>query len=86
MLTLADVKPEAIASDYAESTRMLGNAYLNRYQDASPEDILESVRCPEESVHNMLDYLRKRGGIREYLQDIGLNEMEIARLRARLRD
>lgn len=86
MLTLADVKPESIAADYAESTQMLGDAYLARYKDADPQDILENVRCPEEGVHNMLAYLKTYGGIRRYLQDIGLNEMEIARLRARLRD
>jgi protein-tyrosine phosphatase len=86
MLTLADVKPEAIASDYAESTQMLGDAYLKRYKDADPQDVLENVRCPEEGVHNMLAYLKGEGGIREYLGKIGLNELEIARLRARLRD
>jgi protein-tyrosine phosphatase len=86
MLTLADVKPEFIAADYAESTQMLGNAYLKRYEDADPQDVLENVRCPEEGVHNMLAYLGGEGGIREYLGKIGLNELEIARLRARLRD
>jgi protein-tyrosine phosphatase len=86
MLTLADVKPEAIASDYAESTQMLSDAYLKRYKDADPQDVLENVRCPEEGVHNMLTYLKSQGGIREYFKSIGLNEMEIARLRARLRD
>jgi len=86
MLTLADVEAEAIASDYAKSTRMLSDAYLKRYQDADPQDILEHVRCPEEGVHNMLAYLHNQGGIRTYLKKIGLNEMEIARLRARLRD
>jgi len=86
MLTLADVKPEFIASDYAESTHMLGDAYLKRYRDADPQDVLENVRCPTEGVHNMLAYLKAHGGIRRYLKTIGLNEMEIARLRARLRD
>lgn len=86
MLTLAEVKPESIASDYAESTQMLGDAYLQRYKDADPHDVLENVRCPEEGVHNMLAYLKSQGGIREYFKKIGLNEMEIARLRARLRD
>ena len=86
LLTLADVKPEAIASDYAKSTQMLGDAYLKRYKDADPQDVLENVRCPEEGVHNMLAYLRTQGGIREYFKAIGLNEMEVARLRARLRD
>jgi protein-tyrosine phosphatase len=86
MLTLADVKPEFIAADYAESTQMLGNAYLRRYQDADPQEILENVRCPEEGVHNMLAYLASEGGIRTYLGKIGLNELQVARLRARLRD
>jgi protein-tyrosine phosphatase len=86
MLTLADVKPESIASDYAESAQMLGDAYLQRYKDADPQDVLENVRCPEEGVHNMLAYLKGEGGIRDYFKKIGLNEMEIARLRARLRD
>lgn len=86
MLTLAEVKPEAIAADYAESSQMLGNAYLVRYKDVDPQDVLENVRCPEEGVHNMLAYLEREGGIREYLARIGLDTQEIARLRARLRD
>jgi protein-tyrosine phosphatase len=86
MLTLADVEPEAIAFDYARSTQMLGDAYLKRYKDADPQDVLENVRCPEEGVHNMLAYLESRGGIRAYFKKIGLNEIETARLRARLRD
>jgi len=86
MLTLADVEPESIAADYAQSTRMLGDAYLKRYNNVDPQDVLENVRCPEEGVYNMLAYLKSHGGIREYFGKIGLNEMQIARLRARLRD
>jgi protein-tyrosine phosphatase len=86
MLTLADVRPESIAADYAESSQMLGNAYLMRYKDVDPQDVLESVRCPEEGVHNMLAYLEREGGIRAYLGKVGLDDLEIARLRARLRD
>ena len=86
LLALADVKPESIAADYAESSQMLGNAYLVRYKDVDPQDVLENVRCPEEGVHNMLAYLERAGGVREYLRKIGLNELEIARLRGRLRD
>lgn len=86
LLALADVKPESIAADYAESSQMLGNAYLVRYKDVDPQDVLENVRCPEEGVHNMLAYLEREGGIRAYLEKIGLNQTEIARLRARLRD
>jgi protein-tyrosine phosphatase len=86
MLTIADVEPELIASDYSQSTQMLRDAYLMRYHDTDPKDVLENVRCPEEGVHNMLAYLEKEGGIRKYLRGIGLNEIEVARLRARLRD
>jgi len=86
LLTLAEVKPEAIAADYAQSSQMLGSAYLLRYEDVDPQDVLENVRCPEEGVHNMLAYLEREGGIRQYLGKIGLDELEIARLRGRLRD
>ncbi|HEY3784291.1 MAG TPA: tyrosine-protein phosphatase [Steroidobacteraceae bacterium] len=86
LLTLADVRPEAIAYDYAASTRMLSSAYLERYANSDPNDILESVRCPEEGVHNMLGYLQRDGGIRSYLQKIGLAADEIGKLRARLRE
>jgi protein-tyrosine phosphatase len=85
MLTLADVKPDSIASDYAESTLMLSDAYLKRYRDADPSDVLENVRCPEEGVHNMLSYLKDEGGIRAYFAKIGLSEAQIGQLRARLR-
>jgi hypothetical protein len=64
----------------------LSNAYLKRYADSDPNDVLENVRCPEEGVHNMLGYLEREGGIRAYLQKIGLQRPEIERLRARLRD
>ncbi len=86
MLTLADVEADSIAADYAQSTRMLGDAYLQRYKEADPSDVLENVRCPEQGVHNMLAYLNTHGGIRAYLRAIGLDDLEIARLRARLRD
>ena len=85
LLALADVRPDAIAYDYAASTHMLSDAYLKRYANSDPSDILESVRCPEEGVHNMLEYLQREGGIRSYLQKIGLAGGEIDRLRARLR-
>jgi len=86
MLALADVVPDAIAYDYAVSAENLREAYLERYADGDPAAILEAVRCPEEGVHNMLKYLADAGGIRAYLEQIGLRREEIERLRARLRD
>jgi protein-tyrosine phosphatase len=85
MLTLADVVPDAIAYDYAASADCLREAYLQRYPESDPEEVREAVRCPEEGVHNMLEYLAQCGGIRAYLEGIGLAREEIARLRARLR-
>lgn len=86
LLALADVVPAAIAADYAASTRNLRDAYLRRYPDGDPAAIVESVRCPEEAVYNMLGYLERAGGTRAYLGGIGLGAGEIARLRGRLRD
>ncbi|HEX4268447.1 MAG TPA: tyrosine-protein phosphatase [Steroidobacteraceae bacterium] len=85
LLVLADVVPAAIAADYAASAENLRDGYLRRYRDGDPAAIIESLRCPEEAVHNMLDYLDEAGGVRAYLGGIGLNAAEVARLRARLR-
>jgi len=86
LLALADVEPDSIAQDYALSADQLRDAYLARYKETDPAKIIETVRCPEEGVHNMLAYLERRGGIRAYLAEIGLSLDEIQRLRARLRD
>lgn len=85
LLALADVTPEAIAQDYAFSTVRLRDAYLERYSHHGAERVLEEVRCPEEGVYNMLEYLNQAGGIRAYLEAIGLQEGDVERLRAKLR-
>jgi protein-tyrosine phosphatase len=85
LLALADTTPDAIAHDYATSTTRLRDAYLKRYAQQGPERVLEDVRCPEAGIHNLLAYLERLGGIRPYLELIGLEGEEIARLRARLR-
>ena len=85
LLALAEVVPDAIAADYAASTGNLRDAYLRRYRDSDPAAVIEAVRCPEQAIYNMMDYLERTGGTRAYLRRIGLAESEIARLRARLR-
>jgi protein-tyrosine phosphatase len=85
LLALADVEPDAIASDYAVSGPNLRATYLKRYADADPERILAALRCPEQGAHNMLKFLEDAGGIRAYLHDIGLTDTQVAALRARLR-
>ncbi|HEX7114697.1 MAG TPA: tyrosine-protein phosphatase [Steroidobacter sp.] len=84
LLALADVEPEAIASDYAESSERLREAYLERYKEVEPQWILEAVRCPEQGVYNMLSYLERFGGAPGYLHEIGLDDEHIERLKSRL--
>ncbi|MBV8308555.1 MAG: tyrosine-protein phosphatase [Gammaproteobacteria bacterium] len=86
LLALADATPAAIAHDYAVSAENLRDGYLRRYPDADRERILEALRCPEEGAYNMLEFLERSGGVRAYLEQIGLSAAEIVRLRARLRD
>jgi protein-tyrosine phosphatase len=85
LLALADVQPEVIAADYAASAALLTDAYLERYPDLARTEIFEALRCPEEGVQNMLDYLAQYGGAAGYLGAIGLEDVTVARLRARLR-
>ena len=85
LLALADVEPDAIAADYAASTAQLADAYLQRYANLDRTEILEALRCPEQGVHNMLDYLAQYGGAAGYLRAIGLSDGTIEGLRARLR-
>jgi protein-tyrosine phosphatase len=86
LLALADATPAAIAADYAQSGENLRAGYLERYADADPARILEAIRCPEEGAYNMLEFLSAAGGVRAYLERLGLRPQEIAALRARLRE
>ena len=86
LLALAGAAPAAIAADYAESSRNLREAYLKRYTGSDPSTIVEAVRCPEQAVYNMLEYLDSFGGVVTYLAAIGLSDREIERLRRRLRE
>jgi protein-tyrosine phosphatase len=86
LLALADATPEAIARDYSVSGDNLREGYLRRYADIERERILEALRCPEQGAYNMLAFLKRAGGVRAYLAQIGLSAEEIARLRVRLRD
>jgi protein-tyrosine phosphatase len=85
LLALADVEPAAIAADYAQSSANLADEYLRRYPQSDAARILDALRCPPEGVHNMLDFLGHEGGVRAYLEQIGLSAADIERLRARLR-
>jgi protein-tyrosine phosphatase len=86
LLALANVVPEAIAYDYVASGERLREAYVRRYPQLDPEQVAEFVRCPEEGVYNMLDYLARQGGPRAFLRAIDLSGAEIDRLYTRLRE
>jgi len=86
LLALADVVPAAIARDYAVSGSNLRAQYLKRYASSDPDRILAILHCPEEGAYNMLKFLARAGGVRTYLEEIGLRGQEIAALRARLRE
>lgn len=86
LLALADVEPDSIAQDYSASTENLRDAYLKRYADADPAAIVDVVQCPAAGVHNMLTYLETFGGVRGYLEEIGVSGKQIMQLRARLRE
>jgi protein-tyrosine phosphatase len=86
LLALAEVTPEAIAADYAESGSNLREGYLKRYADADPARIMEAIRCPEEGVHNMLQFLAAAGGVRSWLRRLGLTHRQLVALDARLRE
>ncbi len=87
LLALADTDPAAIAEDYVVSTENVRDFYLAAGRPEEREAILEGVRCPPEQVHTMLAHLESRyGGTAGYLRHIGLEESEITRIRARLRE
>lgn len=86
LLAVADVLPEAIAYDYAQSSANLRDGYLERFAHLDPERILAALHCPEEGAYNMLKFLAHAGGVRTYLREIGLTDDQIAALRARLRE
>ena len=86
LLALAEVDAEAIAHDYAVSADNLRATYLQRYAHLGTAAILDAVHCPEQGIHNLLAYLQARGGIRRWLQTIGMHTSEIEQLKLRLRD
>jgi protein-tyrosine phosphatase len=84
LLALADVDPQVIIDDYGISTAKLREPYLAAFPD-EPEATLERIRCPPAQIENMLAHLDQHyGGVEGYLQRIGLNEIEIDGLKARL--
>jgi len=86
LLALADVTPDAIAYDYCMSAECLRQSYLIRHAQRDVAETLEALRCPPEGAHNVLEYVERHGGIRAFLEQIGLSREEIERLRALLRD
>jgi len=86
LLALAEVEAEEIAKDYGQSSTNLWESYFAKAAESEHEKVKGDLYCPPEQIHNMLAYLESDfGGVKGYMQTIGLSETEIAQLRARLR-
>ena len=72
LLALADVQPGGDRRGLRDHGENLREGYLKRYPNTEPERILEILRCPEEGAYRMLTFLDDAGGVRAYLQAIGL--------------
>jgi protein-tyrosine phosphatase len=87
LLALADVEPEAIAADYTASAENLQSRWLAGHPEAEWPAIMASLSCPPERIHDLLAHVDMRyGGPASYLDSIGLSQLEVTTLRARLRD
>lgn len=79
LLTLAGVPDDLVVADYARTRIRLKPLY--------DEGVMKpkGTYVPEEQIWIMLSYINeKRGGIKTYLQDIGLKDAEITELKRRL--
>ena len=87
LLALADVEPDAIAADYEVSGQNLqARALAGQPEDQWPA-IIASLSCPPHRIHALLAHLDERyGGPVAYCTTIGLSQLEVRQLRARLRD
>jgi protein-tyrosine phosphatase len=88
MLSIADVEPEAIGADYAETDLQLAGRYEEWLAKASPErlqSMRDELRCPPEWMLSTLDYVNQKwGGVEGYLEAAGLPSSTIALLRSKL--
>lgn len=89
LLSLAEVLPDEIAADYAQSQDRLWPLWEQIVAQAGGEenaDIWLKPTATAEMMHHMLDHIHGRyGGVHNYLLHAGLTETEIAQLRQRLR-
>jgi protein tyrosine/serine phosphatase len=91
LLHLAGVDEETIAEDYALSEERLRPRHESWFEAAESEEELERLRriaqTPVESMLGVFEQLEQRyGGVEAYLRDAGVNDQELERVRARLRD
>ena len=88
LLSLAGVRPDAIAADYAETDVHLAERYTE-WLAAAPPERLETMRaelkCPPEWILSSLDHLDQQwGGVEAYLLASRLKPADITRVREKL--
>jgi protein-tyrosine phosphatase len=88
LLALADVPPDHIAADFAETDRRLARQYEAWINEAVPEkrdEMREELRCPPDRILGVLDYLDQQwGGVDSYLEACGMTPANIDRVSAKL--
>lgn len=91
LLHIAGVPTEELATDYALSEERLRPRHEEWFAAAETEAELERLKriaqTPAESIVGVFEELERRyGSVEAYLRSGGLDDDDIARLRARLRD
>jgi protein-tyrosine phosphatase len=88
VLALADVGPDEIAADFAETDIQLAQMYEEWISEAPADkrdEMRDELRCPPERILGVLEYLEtKWGGTASYLEASGVHPADIDRLRTRL--
>ncbi len=88
LLSIAGVRDEAIATDFAETDAQLAARYLEWIQAAAPErrsEMREEFRCPPERILGVLEHLNSKwGGVAAYLEASGMKPVSIDRLGSKL--
>lgn len=92
-LAAAGVGDDVIAADYAESGAALPALHRRWLDDAPDEEerarraALEMQQTPSEAMTGLLAGLRARhGGVVEFLREAGVDDEQLRRIRARLRE
>ena len=85
LLAIANVPVATIAEDYALSEKYCSPLYVTIQEQAIKEGFAHILLSPPETILDTFNYLDKHyGGANSYLQDIGMNQVQIERIQTML--